>query len=150
MKLSERIRDFLAQHDLAILGVSRQGGKFGNTVFRELTVRGYRLMPVHPEAETLEGRPCYQSLRALPTQPGGALIILPPSQTESVVREADEAGIRRIWMQQGSASPEAIRYCEEHGISLVHGECILMYTEPVRSFHRFHRWVWRVLGKLAV
>jgi hypothetical protein len=29
----------------------------------------------------------------------------------------------------------------------VHGECILMFAQP-SSFHRLHRWVWGLLGKL--
>jgi hypothetical protein len=30
----------------------------------------------------------------------------------------------------------------------VHGECILMFAEPAAFFHRAHRWIWRMLGKL--
>ena len=76
------------------------------------------------------------------------MIVVPPAQTEAVVRAAAEAGIKRVWMQQGSQSPEAIRFCEEHGISVVRRECILMFTEPVTSIHRVHRGLWRLLGKL--
>jgi predicted CoA-binding protein len=65
-----------------------------------------------------------------------------------VVREAAEVGIPRVWMQQGSESEEAIRLCEENGISVVSGECILMFAEPAEFYHRMHRWVWGVMGKL--
>jgi len=51
-------------------------------------------------------------------------------------------------MQQGSESDAAVRYCREHGINLVSGACILMFAEPAAFFHRAHRWVWRMLGKL--
>jgi len=73
---------------------------------------------------------------------------LKPAQAEQVVRDAAAAGIRRVWLQQGAESATAIRFCEEHGISAVHGECILMFAEPAAFSHRAHRWVWKLLGKL--
>jgi len=79
---------------------------------------------------------------------GGVVVCVPPARTEQVVRDAHRAGIRRVWMQQGAESQAAIRFCEESGIALVHGECILMFAEPAALFHRVHRWIWRLLGRL--
>ncbi len=142
------VSDFVVQRKLAVVGVSRSGKKFGNAAYRELKAKGYELFPIHPEAETIEGDKCYRALSALPEPVGGLLIVLPPAQTEKVVEEAAAAGIERVWMQQGAESPAALRFCEEHGISAISGECILMFAEPVGWFHRAHRWVWGLLGKL--
>jgi hypothetical protein len=142
------VNDFLAQKDLAIVGVSRSGKKFGNAALRELTANGYRVFPVHPEAETVQGIRCYRSIRELPEPVGGLLIVVPPGQTDVVVREAAAAGIRRVWMQLGSSSPGAIQFCAENLIEAVHGECILMFLEKGPALHRFHHWLWGVLGKL--
>lgn len=142
------VNDFLEQPSLAVVGVSRQPRKFGNYAYKELRQRGYRVYPVHPVAEAIEGDRSYPNLRQLPEAVGGVLIVVPPQQTEQVVREAAAAGIKRVWMQQGAESPAAIQFCRENGISEVHGECILMFAAPVKSFHNVHRWVWRVLGKL--
>jgi predicted CoA-binding protein len=142
------VDDFVSQKTLALVGVSRQSKKFGNYALRELTQRGYRVFPVHPVAEIIEGEKCYPSLRQLPEAVGGVVAIVPPTQTEKVVREAAAAGIKRVWMQQGAASPDAIRFCQESGISEIHGECILMFASPVKSVHNVHRWVWRLLGRL--
>ena len=139
---------FLAQRSLAVVGVSRHPRKFGNVVYRELKAKGYHVFPVHPQADTLEGDRCASSLRALPEPVGGVVVVVPPAQTEKVVREAAEAGIRQVWMQQGAESEEAIRYCAEQGLSVVHGQCILMFAEPAAWFHRAHRWVRRVRGTL--
>jgi hypothetical protein len=142
-----RVTDFVSQRKLAVVGVSRQGKKFGNLAFRELKAKGYMLFPVHPQAETVQGKRCYPSLAALPEPVDGVLVIVPPAETEKVVREAAAAGIKRVWMQQGPESPEAIRFCQENGISAVHGECILMFAEPAAWYHRAHRWVWKLLGR---
>jgi predicted CoA-binding protein len=141
------VDDFLAEQTLAVVGVSRSGKGFGTSAFRALKSKGYRLFPVHPEAEQVEGERSYPSLKALPEPVGGVLVVVPPQQTEKVVRDAAEAGIRRIWIQQGAESDAAIRFCQQQGLSVVSGHCILMFAEPVDSFHRFHRWIWRVLGK---
>ena len=73
---------------------------------------------------------------------------MPPAETEKVVHEIAEVGIPRVWMQQGAESEDAIRFCEEHGIRVVAGECILMFAEPAEFAHRLHRWIWGLLGKL--
>ena len=142
------VQDFIDQKTLAIVGVSRDGKKFGNAAFRELKAKGYRLFPVNPNAEEVEGERCYPSLAALPGPVDGVLIVVRPAETDKVVREAVEAGIPRVWMQQGSESAEAVRYCQGHGVSVVHKECILMFAEPTGLGHRMHRWVWGLLGKL--
>jgi predicted CoA-binding protein len=144
----ERIADFLAQRTLALVGVSRGGRKFGNAIWKELRAKGYTVFAVHPEAERIDGERCWPDLASLPVPVGGVVIVVRPEQTERVVADALRAGIRRVWMQQGSESPAALRFCEANGIVAVQRECVLMFAEPVTSIHRVHRWVWRVLGKL--
>ncbi len=148
MNTQADVEEFLAQRSLAVAGVSRSGRKFGNTAYRELRAKGYNLFPVHPEAEVLEGDKAYPSLSALPEEVGGLLAVIPPTETEQLVRDAAAAGITRVWLQQGAESENAIRFCEEHDISVVAGECILMFAEPTGLGHKLHRWVWKLLGKL--
>jgi predicted CoA-binding protein len=141
------IYDFMSQRSLAVVGVSRTGKKFGNTIYKTLKQHGYKVFPLHPEAKAVEGDPCYPSFRALPEKVGGVVICVPPNQTEQVLPQVLEAGIKRVWLQQGSESFTAIRYCEKNGLAAVYGQCIMMFTEPVGSLHRFHRWVWKLIGK---
>ena len=148
MKTSQSaIREVLDQRTLALVGVSRGGKKIGNGICRELKGKGYKIFPVNPQAERIENDPCYPSLGALPEKPGAVVICVPPAQTERVVQQAFEAGITRVWLQQGAESYSAIRFCEDNKMTTVHGQCILMFAEPVRSFHSFHRWLWKLIGK---
>ena len=148
MASKHQIDEFLAQKTLAIAGVSRSGKKFGNTILKDLTTLGYRLLPLHPEAVEVGGHRAYPSFAALPEPVGGVIVVVPPAQAESVVKAAAAHGIRRVWLQQGAASPEAIRFCEDNGISVVHGECVLMYLKPSTSWiHGAHRWVWDLIGR---
>jgi predicted CoA-binding protein len=135
------IQEILAQRTLALVGVSRGGKKMGNGIYRELKNKGYKVFPVHPQAEKIEG------LKSLPETVGAVVICVPPAQTEVLVQEAFDAGITRVWIQQGAESYAAIRYCENHEMTIVHGQCIMMFLEPVRSLHGFHRWLWKLIGK---
>ncbi len=140
---------FLAQKTLAIAGVSRSGKGFGNAVLRDLTAKGYDMLPVHPEADEVGGVRAYPTLADLPDGIGGLILVVPPAQTEMLVRQAKDIGIDRVWMQQGAESADAVRFCEDNGIEAVHGECIMMFAQPT-GIHRFHRWLWGVFGKLPL
>jgi predicted CoA-binding protein len=147
MTTRSAVDGFLASRRLALAGASRGGKKFGNAVLKTLAAKGYDVAVVHPEAAEIDGVPCYRSLGDLPDGVEGLVLVVPPAQTATLVREAAAAGIPRIWMQQGSASRDAVAFCREHGIDVVHGECILMFAEPT-GIHRLHRWLWGLFGKL--
>ena len=145
---SDLVRDFVAQRCLALVGASRSGKKFGNVILRELKGRGYDVVPVHPEAAELEGLACARSLAALEGRVDGLVVVTPPLEAVRLVGEAAAAGIRRVWLQQGAGSVEAVSVARERGVSLVHGHCLLMFLPGARGFHKLHRGLWSLLGKL--
>jgi len=142
------VNDFLAQRTIAVVGVSRDRKKFGNVVYRLLREKGYRVLAVNPNMDEINGEPCYPEVNALPDGVDGVITVVPPAQTNQVVAEVAAQGIGRIWMQQGSESETAVQFCESHGISVIAGECILMFAKPVGFPHNLHRWVWGTLGRL--
>lgn len=142
------IEEFLSLRTLAVVGVSRSGKKFGNVLYRSLRDKGYHVIPVHPAAGSLEGDRCVPDLRHLPSGVGGLVLVVPPAESERIVREAAAVGIRRVWMQQGADSPAAMQFCQEHGMTVIAGECLLMFAEPAEWIHRAHRWLWRRLDRL--
>jgi uncharacterized protein len=143
------IDDFLAQRSLAIVGVSRTNkNKFGNGAYRDLKGKGYKLFIVHPSGEVIEGVQSYTSFKALPEPVSGVLVVVPPAQAVKVVQEAHEAGITRIWLQQGAESREAIQFAQDNGMNMVFGKCIMMFAQPQAFFHKPHRWVMGLLGQL--
>ncbi len=148
MNTKKAVEEFLGLKYLAVVGVSRSGKDFSNVAYRELKQKGYRLVPVNPHADSLEGERCYHRLADIADKPEGALVITNSAQTEAVVRDAAAAGIRRLWIQQGSDSVSARELALKEGLAAVSGECILMFAEPVSSLHRFHRWIWKLLGRL--
>lgn len=148
MTSQESVNNFLNCKEFAIVGVSRKRSKFGNVIYKELKKKGMNVYGVNPNMENIEGDKCYNCLRELEGKVDAIVNVVSPNQTSEVVKEANEIGIKNVWMQQGSESEEAIKYCHENGINEIHKECILMFAEPVKSIHSFHRWIWKVIGKL--
>ncbi len=139
---------FLAEPVLALVGASRGGRGFGNAALRALAAQGRRVFVVHPEAGRIDGAPCHPALDALPEPAGGVVVVVPPPAALRVVEDAARAGIRRVWLQPGAESAAAVTLCRESGLSVVWGECILMFAEPAGFPHRAHRWIRGVFGRL--
>lgn len=149
MKASRRdIESFLSSKKIAIAGVSRDSKKFGHTVFKELSLKGFDVYPINPNASSLGGTPCFQSISALPSDVRNLLILTPKAQTTGLVKEAVSTGMSGIWIQQMSETSEAIQIAEENKINLISKQCILMWAEPVKSIHRFHRNLKKLFGML--
>jgi predicted CoA-binding protein len=121
------ISDFVGRRVWAVVGASQDQSKFGNRVYRSLRSSGYTVYPVNPRGGELEGAKVYASLADLPQSPEVVDLVVPPSITEKIVKEAHVLGLSRIWMQPGAESETAIRYCQEHGIEVVHDACAMVH-----------------------
>ncbi|MGB5528728.1 MAG: CoA-binding protein [Ignavibacteriaceae bacterium] len=142
------VDDFLSQKKIAVVGVSRKKTKFGNAIYREMKQKGYQVYPINPNMNVFDGETCYPDLHSLPEKIDAVIVNVPPAQTEKIVREVKKAGINKVWLQQGSQSDAAVKFCDENGIDCVSNECVLMFAQPSSFMHRAHRWVWGVFGKL--
>jgi predicted CoA-binding protein len=120
------IRRFLDKKNVfAVVGASREPQKYGHQVYRDLRNAGYKVYAVNPNANEVMGDKCYPSLDALPAKPDVVDVVVPPKITEQIVETCKELGITKVWMQPGSESELAIKFCEENGIEIVHGVCIM-------------------------
>lgn len=148
MTTEAAIQDFMRQETLAIVGASRNPNKFGTIVYKDMKSKGYHVFAVNPNATTIDGDPVYPDLAHLPQPAGGVVLIVPPAVTETMVQQVAQAGIRRVWMQPGAESPAAVAFCQQNGIDVIEGECIMMFAGPVKFPHNFHRFINRVTGRL--
>lgn len=111
---------------IAVVGVSEDKTKFGRRVFDKLVALGFEVYPINPKHSHIDGFKCYPSLSALPKKPDLVLTVVPPTVTEKVVQECKQLGISSVWMQPGSESEQAIKFCKENGISVTHSACFVV------------------------
>lgn len=120
------IQGFLESEVFAVVGVSPNQEKYGYRVFQDLKSAGYRVYAVNPRYDSIEGETCYGSLGSLPEKPDVVEFVCPPPVTEEMVRELPSLGIAKAWIQPGAESPEAVNYCLENGIDVLHDVCIMV------------------------
>ncbi|MCG6188857.1 CoA-binding protein [Maribellus maritimus] len=142
MTTLNEINKFLGPKKMAMAGVSRNPKKFGGAIFKELKEKGFDLYPVNPNADEIQGVKCFKSVEELPDHVTHLFVVTPKQETLSVVNAAASKGIKMIWIQQKSDTPEAVKAAADAGIPLIYKKCIMMFADPVQSFHKFHRfWV---------
>ncbi len=149
-RVRTRIEDCLVRTRLAMAGVSRNGRDFSRALMRDMLSRGYDVQPVNLEADDIEGRKCSKRVQEIDPPVEWVLVMTPPGASVQVVRDCLEAGIRRVWLHrgagQGAVVPEAVRLCEEAGVSVIPGYCPYLFLPKPGFVHSVHRGILRLLG----
>lgn len=143
--VAQATTDFLAQKRIAVAGVSRIAGPHsGNAIYARLKERGYEVFAVNPNADEINGEPCYRSLEAIPGGVDAVVIATAPTATASVVAECEKLGIRRVWMHRsfsgGSVSHDAAVSGRAAGMTVIEGGCPLMFDPTADGGHKFMKW----------
>lgn len=145
--MEQAVSDFICCKNLALIGVSKTKGKFGNYAYKELTSRGYNVYAVHPSEKEIEGILCSPNLLSIKEKVDGVFVSVSPQNIPSILQEISSAGLKNVWLQQGCESNEAFEEAKKLGLNLISKKCILMYAEPVRSFHKFHRFFANIFSR---
>ena len=87
----------------------------------------------------------FKSVSDLPESVKNLLVLTNPAQTLAVVKSAIERGIKNIWIQQKSETPEVIALCRANNVNLIYNHCIFMFTHP-DGMHKFHYNIKKLFG----
>ncbi len=156
------IDDFLAQDDIAVVGLSRNKLVPANAILAKLVKAGYRVTPIHPHAESFEDIPCARSLTAMGHVPAGVVLATSPAATDELVDESLALGIPRLWMhdmmgtcprigrrhseRNSSVSHAAAERARQAGASVITGSCPNQFVPPLDAMHRGLHWFNRIVG----
>lgn len=131
------IRDLLAStRRIAIVGASPRPDRPSFGVLRTLVAAGYDVVPVNPQADEVDGLPCFPTLEAAVAATGPVDIVdvfRRPDACVEPARDAVRAGARCLWLQLGIASEEAGRIAFEAGLSVVMDRCTAIEVHRHRS-----------------
>lgn len=151
------VQDFLAQKQIAIVGVSDKRDTGCNTAYKRFKAAGYIVSAVNPRLTTYEDAPCYPDLKSIPDKPDAVFILANPKVTEQIVQQCVDLGIKRVWMHcmmgtkpglgagTTSVSAEAVRICRENGITVIPGSCPNQYLKPDFG-HKMMKGMFRAFG----
>lgn len=149
--IKDAAAEFLAHRRVAVTGVSRNPANHGaNFVYQRLRERGYEVFAVNPNADEVEGDPCFADLKSIPGGVEAVVIGTRPSTAEDTMRECADLGITLVWMHRmfggGSVSDAATEYGREHGITVIDGGCPLMFAPTSDGGHRVLRRIGALTG----
>ena len=111
---------------IAVVGASNDPSKYGNIIVRTLLRHGYDVIPVNLRETTIAGLPVYATLGAIPGKVDIVDVVTPPEATLGILKEAAEAGISLVWLQDGSYDGPALRAAAAAPFRTVHGACIMV------------------------
>jgi uncharacterized protein len=120
---------------IAVVGMSTDADKASHHVPVSLRDAGWRIIPVHPEAEEIAGEPAHASLADIDGPIDVVEVFRPADEAPGIARDAVAAGAKALWLQEGITSDEARRIAEEAGLDYIEDACML----KVRTRHGLTR-----------
>jgi predicted CoA-binding protein len=124
----ETISTLLTEGDpvIAIIGATDNPTKYGNRIYRDLKDKGYRVFPVNPTRDTVDGDPVYADLADLPEIPDIVTYVVPPQRTLRLLKRAKELGHMRAWVQPGAENADVMDYLDANNFDYMANVCIMV------------------------
>lgn len=123
----EELVEVLRGERIAVVGASRHPSKDAHRIPRYLHERGYTVLPVNPNAETLFGRPAVDHLDDLEGPIDVVDVFRPSGEVADIVDAAIERGdVGTVWLQLGIHDAEAVDRAEAAGLRVVQDRCMMV------------------------
>ncbi len=111
---------------IAVVGATDNTTKYGSIIYRDLKAKGYRVYPVNPGRDEVDGDTAYPDIGDLPVTPDIVNIVVPPHQTLRVLKRAAELGIENVWVQPGAEDEAVLDYLEAGSFAYLARACIMV------------------------
>jgi len=111
---------------LAIIGATDRRGKYGGIIYRDMKSRGFKVYAVNPGRDTVDGDPCYPTVKDLPETPTIAVFVVPAPRGVRVLEDCREACIKTIWIRPGAFSSQFRSALEDSDFDWVTEACVMV------------------------
>jgi hypothetical protein len=127
------IKEILSKYKkVAVIGMSREEGKASHEIPSYLIRKGYDVIPVNPNTDSILGRKSYNSIGEVTDDIDIVDVFRPSEKVLAVVKDAILKNPKVIWLQEGISNDEARKAAEGSGILFVFNRC--MMKEHIRLF----------------
>ncbi len=109
---------------IAVVGLSPNPDRPSHDVARYLKQQGYRVIPVHPQADEILGEKVYRRLEDIPESIDIVDVFRRAEDTPSVAEAAVRVGARTLWLQLGIENDVAEAIASAGGLNVVQNRCL--------------------------
>ena len=114
---------------VVVIGASSNRSKFGNKALRAFAHQGYRVIPINPHEQEVEGHKAYASVLDVPGEIDMATVYVPGHIGVKVIDELAKRGIANIWLNPGADEPEVVARARELGLKTTQACSIIAIGE---------------------
>ena len=125
---------------IAVVGISKELGKYSHRVSAYLKQHGYRIIPVNPFADEVLGEKSYPSLLDIPPEVQKTIEIVdifrPAKDVPPIVEQAIKLRQMNgkpfvVWMQLGIVNEQAAQAARKAGLVVVMDKCLMVEHQRI-------------------
>lgn len=121
----DQIREILRGSDtIAVVGLSDNPERVSYMVSEAMQKKGYTIIPVNPNADTILGQKSYAKLSDIPVPVDIVNVFRRSEHTPPVAEEAAAIGAKVLWLQLGIENDEAADIAARGGLTVIMDRCI--------------------------
>jgi predicted CoA-binding protein len=105
------------QKSVAVIGASNDRAKHGNKAVRAYLLKGYKVYPVNPREEAIEGLKAYKSILDIQGEVDRATLYVPPKIGLKVIEEIAKKGVKELYFNPGAESDELVDKARKLGLN---------------------------------
>lgn len=109
----------MSQSSVAVIGASANRSKHGNKAVRAYIESGFKVFPIHPSGEFMEGLKVYRMLEEIPEPVDFVSMYVPPVIGLKMLPSIAQIRPRELWLNPGSESEELIEMAADLHIRTV-------------------------------
>ena len=121
-----RLRQIYGLKNIAVVGMSATEGKPANYVPKYLIEKGYNVIPVNPNYDSILGLKSYSKVSDIPNAVDIVDVFRKSDDVLPIAKDLVlKKGIKVLWLQLGIHNQQAQKTAEENGIEVVYNRCML-------------------------
>lgn len=126
MKDEELKQILKSSKTVAVVGISPKEDRPSYRVASYLQSKGYRIIPVRPDGDTILDEKVYPHLMEIPKEIEIDVVDIfrKSEEVPPIVEEAIRRGAKIVWMQEGVIHQEAAEKAQNAGLKVVMDRCI--------------------------
>ena len=116
---------------IALVGATSNSQKYGNHILKDLSVKGFQILPINNRATEIEGKKAFPDLKtAILENPAIGLVVyvVPPKYTLEALKMAASLNLKKAWIQPGAGDETVRDFLEANQFDFLMDACVMVMS----------------------